>query len=63
MAAARLLGQSPLHSAGTGAESMTQYAVCYAEYKHWRRSQGGPMPVDYIPRIQEKYTQEGYPAL
>ena len=20
------------------------------------------MPVDYIPRIQEKYTQEGYPA-
>ena len=20
------------------------------------------MPVDYIPRIQEKYAQEGYPA-
>ena len=32
------------------------------ESKNWRHSQGGPMPVDYIPRIREKYAQEGYPA-
>src|SRR5438876_430363 len=37
-------------------------SIGHAWCKNWQRSRGGVMPVDYIPRIQEKYAQAGYPA-